>query len=139
MHPAPRVPSSPVRASTSSPAHVPSQRPVKDKPSPAPRAAEIREALHHLLSSGRAVSTSELRIRLQESGLPHITHEAVYKQLVLLAGRGQLRKLGRCNGRRHAFWVALPAACRSQQHVGSGPDNPKPPTAGAGGGGPLTQ
>lgn len=127
MRPAPQVPGSSVRASTSSQVPASSPRLVADTPSPAPRAAEVREALHHLLSSGRAVSTSELRIRLQDSGLPHVTHEAVYKQLVLLAGRGLLRKLGRCNGRRHVFWAAIPTACGSEGTSTQGrmtPDRP---------------
>lgn len=73
---------------------------------PVSSTAEIRATLQHLLSSGRAVSTAELRIRVQDSGFENTTHEAVYQQLVLLAGRGLVRKLGHRNGLRHTFWAA---------------------------------
>lgn len=73
---------------------------------PVTSTAAIRSTLHDLLSSGRAVSTAELRIRIHDSGFGNTPHESVYQQLVLLAGRGLVRKLGPRNGRRHTFWAA---------------------------------
>lgn len=81
-------------------------------PSRAPHAAEIRSALHEFLAPGRAVSTAELRIRLHENGFCGVSHESVYKQLVLLEQRGLISKLGRRNGRRHTFWAATRTAAR---------------------------
>lgn len=66
---------------------------------------KLRAALLEQLASGRAITTSELRIRLCDSGIGEVTNEAVYRQLVLLARRGVVRRVRPRAGGRHVFWA----------------------------------
>lgn len=66
----------------------------------------IRVVLGELLSSGRPITTSELRIRLSERGFAGVAHETVYRQLRVLAGRGLVRRVGRAGHGRDVRWVS---------------------------------
>ncbi|MFV8169688.1 helix-turn-helix domain-containing protein [Mycobacterium sp. DBP42] len=66
---------------------------------------KLRAALLEQLAPGRAITTSELLIRVRDSGFGEVTNEAVYRQLVLLAGRGLVRRIRPRGGGRHVFWA----------------------------------
>lgn len=66
---------------------------------------KLRAALLEHLASGRAITTSELRVRVCDSGIGEVAAEAVYRQLVLLAGRGVVRRIRPRTGGRHVFWA----------------------------------
>ncbi|MEY8019067.1 helix-turn-helix domain-containing protein [Mycobacterium servetii] len=79
--------------------------------STAPRAGHqdteaIRVVLGELLSSGRFITTSELRIRLGDHGFPGLAHETVYRQLRVLAGRGLIRRVGGAGHGRDVRWTS---------------------------------
>ena len=65
----------------------------------------LRDALLHLLDSGRAITTTELRTRLADDDrFPRLTHEAVYRHLEALARQGRVRRLRHHNCRR-IYWT----------------------------------
>lgn len=64
----------------------------------------LRAALQELLASGRAITTSELRIRLRDNGIGDVPNEAVYRQLLVLASRGVVRRVRPRAGGRHVYW-----------------------------------
>lgn len=73
---------------------------------PAHRDTErIRLVLADLLATGRLVTTSELRTRLEEHGFCDIARETVYRQLRLLAGRGLIRRVGPIGRGRDVRWT----------------------------------
>ncbi len=88
----------------------------------------LRAALLEILACGRAVTTTELRTRLQHradfGGLPQ---ETVYRHLDALARAGRVRRV-RPPGKRHIYWVAraggvsaaLPAAAAGRVPGGGG-------------------
>lgn len=70
----------------------------------------LRRALLHLLASGRAITTAELRARLtDDSAFTNITQEAVYRHLEALSRAGRIRRVAN-PGRRHVFWTRRPVA-----------------------------
>lgn len=65
----------------------------------------MRRMLLALLSSGSAITTTELRIRLDGSGFYGTPHETVYRHLRLLASRGQIRRVVGVEGGRDVRWA----------------------------------
>lgn len=67
----------------------------------------LRNALLEVLSTGRAVTTSELRTKITATeDFATVTAEAVYRHLDALARHGQIRRV-RAKGpdRRHLYWT----------------------------------
>lgn len=64
----------------------------------------VRQALLDLLAGGRAITTTELRIRLDgDPRFADLHQEVVYRHLDALARQGRIRRL-RHPGRRHSHW-----------------------------------
>ncbi len=88
----------------------------------------LRAALLEILACGRAVTTTELRTRLQHredfGGLPQ---ETIYRHLDALARSGRLRRV-RPPGKRHIYWMlrsgavsaALPREIVASPVIGGG-------------------
>ncbi|GAB1816712.1 hypothetical protein [Mycobacterium sp. MUNTM1] len=68
-------------------------------------AERMRRVLLALLSSGCAITTTELRIQLEGNGFQGTPHETVYRQLRLLAGRGQIRRVVWVGNGRDVRWA----------------------------------
>ncbi len=65
---------------------------------------DVRHALMQLLAPGRAITTTELRTRLNDDGFDGVTQETVYRHLDAMARAGHIRRL-RHASRRHIFWT----------------------------------
>lgn len=67
----------------------------------------LRDALLELLSSGRAVTTAELRTKITEADeFAETTSEAIYRHLDALARRGEIQRVrARNSDRRHVHWT----------------------------------
>lgn len=67
----------------------------------------LRDALLDLLSSGRAITTAELRTKITDTPeFAETTSEAIYRHLDALARRGEIQRV-RAHGsdRRHVYWT----------------------------------
>lgn len=64
----------------------------------------VRAALLDMMSTGRALTISEIRNRLPEYDLGHIPSEPVYQNLALLRRRGVVRRIDH-PGQTRAYWA----------------------------------
>lgn len=68
------------------------------------RSQKVRTALLDMLSTGRALTISEIRNRLHEYDLGHIPSEPIYQNLALLRRRGTVRRIDH-PGQTRAYWA----------------------------------
>ncbi len=68
----------------------------------------LRAAILTLLAGGRVVSTSEIRVRLADTGFPGLHQERVYRLLHALARTGCIYRIHPPAPTRTAFWSTRP-------------------------------
>lgn len=64
----------------------------------------LRAALLDMMSTGRALTISEIRNRLHDYGFGHLPSEPIYQNLALLRRRGVVRRIDHA-GQSRAYWA----------------------------------
>lgn len=64
----------------------------------------LRTALLDMMSTGRAITISEIRNRLHDYDLGHLPSEPIYHNLTLLRRRGEVRRIDH-DGQPRAYWA----------------------------------
>lgn len=82
-------------------------------------ADQLRDALLGILASGRAVTTSELRIRAAEAGHTGVHQERIYRQLAALARSGRIARATVPGRSRAAYWTACTSTAPAARPSGS--------------------